>query len=158
VITWRQGMARAQRHAASSPAREVNMSIDPSQTFVLLAADGRAVQVPGAEAFWSRPKSELDEFGQSWLVSEFECSSDWPNWEMHPEADEFVYLLSGEAIFQLQGKGGTTSIPLRDRGALVIPRGVWHTAKVLAASRMLFVTLGAGTQHRPVRKSDDRDV
>lgn len=126
------------------------MSIDPSKIYVLLSADGRAVQVPGGEAFWSRPKSELDEFGQGWLVSEFACSTDWPNWEMHPQADEFVYLLSGEATFQLQLEGGITSIPLRDRAALVVPKGVWHTAKVAAQSRMLTVTLGAGTQHRPV--------
>jgi mannose-6-phosphate isomerase-like protein (cupin superfamily) len=125
------------------------MSIDPSQTYVFLAADGSAVQVPGGEAFWSRPRSELAAFGQSWLVSEFECSADWPNWEMHPGADEFVYLLSGEATFQLQTEAGVTSVPLEGRGAVVVPRGVWHTAKVSRPSRMLFVTLGAGTQHRP---------
>jgi hypothetical protein len=27
---------------------------------------------------------------------------------------------------------------------------VWHTARILAPSRMLFVTLGRGTEHRPV--------
>lgn len=125
------------------------MTIDPSQTYVLLAADGRSMPVPGGEAFWARPASELEEFGQSWLVSEFECSTDWPNWEMHPQADEFVYLLSGEVIFQLQGDEGITSLALRGRGAVVVPKGVWHTAKVAATSRILTVTLGAGTQHRP---------
>ena len=126
------------------------MSIDPSQTYVLLAADGKAVEVPGGQAFWSRPGSELDRFGQSWLVSEFECSADWSSWEMHPNADEFVYLLAGEALFQLQGEAGVTIIALQGRGAVVVPRGVWHTAKVSVPSRMLFVTMGAGTQHRPV--------
>lgn len=86
--------------------------------------------------FWSRPVSELDEIGRSWLVSEFECSSDWANWEMHPHADEFIYLLSGEALFQLQAEEGVTSTRLRDRGALVVPKGVWHTAKVATPSRM----------------------
>ena len=52
------------------------MSIDPSRTYVFLAAGGRAVQVPGGDAFWSHPKSEIDAFGQSWLISEFECSTD----------------------------------------------------------------------------------
>lgn len=125
------------------------MPIDPSQTYVLLSADGSATQVPGGEAFWSRPESELDRFGQSWLVTEFECSADWPNWEMHPHADELVYLLSGEAIFQLEMAAGMTSILLTGRGAIVVPKGVWHTAKVSRPSRMLFVTLGSGTQHRP---------
>jgi mannose-6-phosphate isomerase-like protein (cupin superfamily) len=128
------------------------MSIDPSQTYVFLAANGSAVQVPGGEAFWSRPESELNQFGQSWLVSEFECSTDWPSWEMHPQADEFVYLLAGEATFQLQGETGITNVSLKGRGAVVVPRGVWHTAKVSVPSRMLFVTIGAGTQHRPANE------
>lgn len=130
------------------------MPIDPSKTYVLLSADGSAMQVPGGEAFWSRPQPELDRFGQGWLVSEFECSADWPNWEMHPHADEFVYLLSGEAIFQLELATGIASIPLSSRGAVVVPKGVWHTAKVSLPARMLFVTLGSGTQHRPARDSD----
>ncbi|MEO8330596.1 MAG: cupin [Candidatus Nanopelagicales bacterium] len=130
------------------------MSIDPSHTYVFLAADGSAVQLPGGEAFWSRPESELHRFGQGWLVSEFECSTDWPNWEMHPHAEEFVYLLEGEAIFQLQLEAGLTCVALKGRGAVVVPRGVWHTAKVSLPSRMLFVTLGSGTQHRPANQDD----
>jgi mannose-6-phosphate isomerase-like protein (cupin superfamily) len=133
------------------------MSFDPSQTYVLLDAQGRAMQIPGGDAFWSRPESELDEMGRSWLVSEFECSSDWSNWEMHPHADEFIYLLSGEALFQLQAEEGISSIRLAGRGALVVPKGVWHTAKVATPSRMLIITLGAGTQHRPVGRGGDRD-
>lgn len=125
-------------------------AIDPSDTYVLLAADGSSAQLPGGEAFWSRPEAELDGVGRGWLVTEFECAQDWPNWEMHPNADEFVYLLSGQAILQLQGEAGVTSIPLVERAAAVVPRGTWHTAKVSAPSRMLFVTLGAGTMHRPV--------
>lgn len=124
------------------------MSFDPSQVYVSLSADGSAVPVPGGEAFWSRSAPELDLFGQNWLVSEFECSSDWSSWEMHPHADEFVYLLSGEAVLQLQGEFGITNIHLSGRGAAIVPKGAWHTAKVLAPSRMLFVTLGAGTEHR----------
>ena len=128
------------------------MSIDPSQTYVLLASTGATEQVPGGDAFWSRPPAALDEMGRRWLVSEFECDADWASWEMHPEGDEFVYLLSGEATFVLDGPAGPTRIPLRDRAAVVVPQGVWHTAEVTAPSRMLFVTLGAGTQHRPVTR------
>jgi mannose-6-phosphate isomerase-like protein (cupin superfamily) len=125
------------------------MPIDPSQTYVFLGADGSANELPGGEAFWSLSEPELDRFGRSWLVSEFECSTDWSSWEMHPHADEFVYLLAGEVVFRLQDASGITDIPLKGRGAVVVPKGVWHTAKVSAPSRMLFVTLGADTQHRP---------
>ena len=133
---------------------EVRKPIDPSRTYVSLSADGSAVELPGGEAFWSRPESELDRLGRNWLVTEFECSADWSSWEMHPNADEFVYLLAGEVVFQLQGDAGITSIPMKGRGAVVVPQGVWHTAKVSAPSRMLFVTLGAGTQHRPANEGD----
>ena len=126
------------------------MPIDPSQTYVLLAGDGSALQMPGGAAFWSQPQQELDRLGGSWLVSEFECSADWPQWEMHPNGDELVYLLAGEVVFQLEGAAGVTGVHLKDRGAVVVPKGTWHTAQVLAPSRMLFVTLGAGTRHRPV--------
>ena len=132
----------------------MNVPIDPSRTYVLLEADGSALQVPGGEAFWSRPQADLDRFGRRWLVSEFECSADWPNWEMHPKADEFVYLLAGEATFLLQKESGITRIPLKGRAALVVPKGTWHTAKVSAPSRMLFVTLGAGTRHRPANEGE----
>jgi mannose-6-phosphate isomerase-like protein (cupin superfamily) len=126
------------------------VAIDPSQTYVLLANDGAATQLPGGDAFWSQPGAELDHIGRAWLVSEFECSSDWPNWEMHPHADEFVYLLEGDVLMLLQGEAGLSSIRLSGRAATLVPKGVWHTAKVAAPSRMLFVTLGAGTEHRAV--------
>lgn len=125
------------------------MPFDPSQTYLHLSPDGTATPLQGGDAFWSLPPAELDRWGQGWLASEFECSADWSSWEMHPEGDEFVYLLSGEAVFLLEEAGGVRSVPLHGRGAVVVPRGTWHTAKVSAPSRMLFVTCGAGTQHRP---------
>ncbi len=130
------------------------MHFDPNETYVHLNPDGSAELIAGGERFWSLPEPELDRFGQGWLITEFECSADWPTWEMHPHGDEFVYLLAGEAIFQLQSEGVITSVPLRGRGAVVVPRGVWHTAKVSAPSRMLFVTLGAGTQLRAANEGD----
>ena len=124
--------------------------LDPEKTYVHLAADGSATAVPGGAAFWSQPAGALDAFGHGWLVTESEGASDWPHWEMHPEADEFVYLLSGEADFVLQLPQGVATLRLRDRAAVVVPRGVWHTAKMTGPTRMLFVTMGAGTQHRPL--------
>jgi len=32
---------------------------------------------------------------------------------------------------------------------LVVPKGVWHTAKVRNPARLLAITAGRGTQHRP---------
>jgi mannose-6-phosphate isomerase-like protein (cupin superfamily) len=124
------------------------VSFDPAETYVHLTPAGSAEPVPGGERFWSLPEPELDRFGAGWLITEFECASNWPNWEMHPEADEFVYLLSGAAVLLLEEPGGLREVPLRGRAAVVVPKGVWHTAKVSEPSRMLFVTMGRGTTHR----------
>jgi mannose-6-phosphate isomerase-like protein (cupin superfamily) len=122
---------------------------DPSETYVHLTASGAAERLPGGEQFWSMPEPEIDRYGHGWLISEFECSTDWSSWEMHPEAEEFVYLLSGAASLLLELPSGLESVPLNGRAAVLVPRGVWHTAKVSKPSRMLFVTQGHGTQHRP---------
>ena len=123
--------------------------LDPQASYVHLAADGSATITAGGDAFWTLPDAEMALFGDGWLVSEFEFASDWPNWEMHPAADEFVYLLSGAVELQLDLPHGLRRVQLTGRGAVVVPRGVWHTAKVAALSRLLHITRGAGTETRP---------
>lgn len=124
------------------------MILNPQHTYVHLAADGVAQQVSG-EAFWQLPASEFAGFGQGWLISEYEFTADWPTWEMHPHGDEFVYLLSGAVELQLEQGGELLKVTLEGSGAVVVPRGVWHTAKVRMPSRMLHVTRGGDTQTRP---------
>jgi mannose-6-phosphate isomerase-like protein (cupin superfamily) len=135
----------------SDPRREQQaiMSINPQHTYVHLADDGLAEEIPG-DAFWQLPASGIEQQGKGWLISEFAFTEDWPTWEMHPQGDEFVYLLSGAVELLLEQDGEVVSIPLNGSGAVVVPRGVWHTARVHAPSRMLHVTRGAGTENRPV--------
>jgi mannose-6-phosphate isomerase-like protein (cupin superfamily) len=125
------------------------MTLDLEQTYLLLSPDGSATPVPGGDAFWSQPEAMLDRLTPDWLVSELSYSADWANWEMHPAGDEFVYLLSGEATLLLQHAGGVQAVPLAGRAAIRVPRGVWHTADVSQPTRLLHITRGAGTQHRP---------
>ena len=33
---------------------------------------------------------------------------------------------------------------------VLVPKGMWHTAKISAPCRMLFITAGESTQHRPL--------
>jgi hypothetical protein len=126
------------------------MLFDPRTTYVNLDSDGRATCLPGGDAFWALPEAEMDALGRGWLVSEFEFTADWPTWEMHPNGDELVYLLSGSVDLMLEQAQGLATLALRGMGAVVVPRGVWHTAKVMLPSRMLHVTLGGGTATRPV--------
>ncbi|MFG6467078.1 cupin domain-containing protein [Roseateles sp. BYS87W] len=125
------------------------MKFLPDETYALLNATGGIQPLPGGAAFWAQAPETLDALGRDWLVSEFSCEADWPSWEMHPEGEELVYLLEGEVEFVLDLPTGRTVQHLQGRGAVVVPRGVWHTARVLQPSRMFFITRGVGTQHRP---------
>lgn len=127
------------------------MIIDPTSTYVSLGQDGKSIQLPGGDAFWSQPKAEIEAVGKDWLVSEYTFTADWPNWEMHPEGDEMVYLLEGHVRLLLDLPAARRELEMQGRGAVVIPMGVWHTAKVMAPSRTLHITLGRRTQHRPAQ-------
>lgn len=126
------------------------MSLNPVETYVLLGTDGAAQLLPGGDQFSALPASDLAECGEGWLVSEYVFEGDWPSWEMHPHADEFVYLLSGDATLHFEQADGILIVSLHGGGAVIVPRGVWHTAKLRAPSRMLHITRGKGTQVRPV--------
>ena len=125
------------------------MPLNPQATYVRLHANGLASELSGGAAFWSLPEETSTALGQDWLISEYEFTADWPTWEMHPHGDEFVYLLAGSIELLLDEPAGVRSLALAGAGAVIVPRGVWHTAKIKAPSRMLHVTLGAGTQTRP---------
>lgn len=124
------------------------MSLNPQETYVLLGIDGAAQALPGGAQFWALPECDLAHCGEGWLVSEYLFEQDWPNWEMHPYADEFVYLLSGDAVLHLEQADGIRTVTLRGSGAVIVPRGVWHTAKLCSPCRMLHITRGEGTQIR----------
>lgn len=123
--------------------------LNPEHEYVYLSQDGQGLVVPGGGQFWSLPAAEMAKFEQGWVVSEFVCSENWQNWELHPNADEFVYLLSGDIEFVQELPSGVATMRINGSGAVLVPRGVWHTARVFAPSRMLFVTMGGGTQHKP---------
>jgi hypothetical protein len=80
--------------------------------------------MPGGEPFWSLPPAEMAKYEDSWLVSEFVCSEDWKNWEMHPQAEEFVYLLSGDIEFLQELPSGITAT--RITGPFALEPGACH--------------------------------
>lgn len=83
------------------------------------------------------------------LLSALSMDADWTNWEMHPAGDEILFMLEGKATFVLELSDQLSEIGLGAGRLLVIPQGVWHTAKVREPSRLLAITAGSGTQHRP---------
>jgi quercetin dioxygenase-like cupin family protein len=120
-------------------------------TFLRLRPDVSIEQLDGGETFWPRlMQGELGDFRNEYLVTTFSCDSDWQGWEMHPNGDEIVCLLSGEATFLLETADGLRELKLSRGGDYAfVPRGTWHTAKTGVPTTMLFITAGEGTQHRP---------
>lgn len=125
-----------------------------TSTFVRLRGDGSAEPLPVDDSFWQRLASgQLGTFRDEYLVSCYTFDTDWTSWEMHPEGDEIVCLLSGSVTFVLEEERGNREIVLdRPNAFTIVPRGTWHTAKVHEPSSMLFITPGEDTQHRGVEE------
>ena len=125
--------------------------LDFSSTCLRLRADASIEALPIDNTFWQRMMSgELGNFHNEFLITCGTFDRDWPNWEMHPNGDEIVCLLSGSVTFILEEPHRTQEIALSDNGSyVVVPKGTWHTAKPRGQCRMLFITPGEGTQHRP---------
>ena len=84
-------------------------------------------------------------------MTAFTFSESWATWERHPAGAELVMLLSGAATVVLEEQDQERTVELDQPGAYVlVPPNVWHTARTTVPTTMLFLTPGAGTEHRPV--------
>ena len=121
-------------------------------TYLHVRDGGEADTVEVSDAFWAALSSgALPQLDEGRLMSAFAFSEPWATWERHPGGDELVMLLSGAVTLVLDVMGEEQSVLLTEPGAYVlVPRGTWHTAKTSVPTTMLFLTPGAGTEHRPV--------
>lgn len=84
------------------------------------------------------------------LVSIFTFADNWDSWEMHPMGEEAVICIDGSITLHQQLPDGKTAQVTLAKGQYAInPAGVWHTADVDGAATVMFITAGAGTEHRP---------
>ncbi|HEX4492076.1 MAG TPA: cupin domain-containing protein [Acidimicrobiia bacterium] len=70
--------------------------------------------------------------------------------EMHPDADELLYLVSGRVRVRLELDDGTREVALNAEQAIVVPRGVWHRIFIEEPGRLVHITPGPGGDHRPL--------
>lgn len=125
-------------------------TFDPLTTFVQLSDGPEAFQLPVTADFW-QTLTQRDDLQGGRLVSAYRFTEDWTSWERHPAGDELVIQFSGAMDFELEHANGERYVvPLRGRAAVVVPRGEWHTARVLEPTEAIFVTRGNGTEHRPL--------
>ena len=125
---------------------------DLATTYVHLDEDGAGRPIEVGADFWVKIH-ERPELGRGRLVVAHHMAADFAHWEMHPAGDELLFLLSGavDMILQGAGPGGRERVvELRPKTACIVPRGTWHRGIVRTPGDMLFVTPGAGTQHRPL--------
>ena len=124
-------------------------TFDLVSTYVRLADEGGAVPVDVGHDFWTQIDSQGDLYNGR-LVRAFLMIGNSTEWEMHPEGDELLFLLSGAIDLILQSGEREQIVELRPGAACIVPRGVWHRAHIRRASKGLFITPGKGTQQRPV--------
>jgi mannose-6-phosphate isomerase-like protein (cupin superfamily) len=118
--------------------------------YVVVGPDFSAVGVDVTPTIWEDLDRHFEGFKGRLLVARFDFETDWPTWEIHPEGDEVVVLISGTADMVLDHGGSHQVTSLSQPGSFVIvPRGTWHTARISAPTSMLFITPGAGTENRP---------
>ena len=122
-----------------------------------------AIFTPGLEAktkalsptFYPELETEFNGFAGHVLISQHHFAEDWPTWEVHPAGDEFVTLITGDITLVLWQDQQEWSLRLSTPSDFVIiPRGVWHTARVHAPTTMLFVTPGEGTKNAAAPETD----
>ena len=127
----------------------------PSDAFSLIKTyvhieDGPGVAlVPVGDDFWEKIGERTD-LHEGRMVMAFHFNEDWPVWERHPAGDEIVIVLSGAIDLVLEENGEERLVGLKSGKACILPRNVWHTARVREPGNALHITRGAGTEHRPV--------
>jgi mannose-6-phosphate isomerase-like protein (cupin superfamily) len=121
-------------------------TIDLGAVFLALSRDGRADPLEGAHFGERLGRAPAD---MAYLVGIHPLTSDWPHWEMHPKGCEILVLLEGRLEMSLDDGETVKVTPFLPGQTLVVPPGVWHRARVLETGRMLGITYGEGTTHRP---------
>jgi len=68
--------------------------------------------------------------------------------EMHPEGDEFIYLISG-AISVVLEEHPQRIEDMQPGECFIVPRGIWHRLLIRTPCQLLFITPGPRNEYRP---------
>jgi mannose-6-phosphate isomerase-like protein (cupin superfamily) len=121
---------------------------DLARAFAILSPAGAATVKSLSPDFYAELDRDFDGFKGHVLISQHSWDAPWPTWEMHPHGDELVYLIAGDSDLVLWRDGVEEIVRVDAPGQyVIIPQGVWHTARPHAPTTMLFVTPGAGTRN-----------
>jgi mannose-6-phosphate isomerase-like protein (cupin superfamily) len=123
-------------------------TIDLSTTFIHLSDAGEAEPVKVTPNFW---RSSGERYDRIVGFLDFSSAKDLHSsmQEMHPEADEVLFLVSGAIDVLLQEPEAERTIALESGHAAIVPRGVWHRLVMRRPGRLLFINSRKGMEARP---------
>ena len=91
-----------------------------------------------------------DDGSEGRLVTTHTFTESWDMWEMPPRGSEVVLCLRGAITLHQERPDDTVvSTELAEGEYAINQPGTWHTADVDGSATALFITAGAGTEHRP---------
>lgn len=123
--------------------------VDLSTTRLIINPEQSVTPRSVTPAFYAELGAVFGDFSGHTLVATHRFESPWSTWEVHPKGDEVVVLLSGDIDMVLWRGEAEQVVRLSEPGTcVVIPRGIWHTARPHQATEMLFITPGEGTQNK----------
>lgn len=123
------------------------MSFDLETTYLALDGKGGVVPMLVTDDFWMR----IDESPAAThsMMAIYPVTDNWPQWEMHPQGKEVLVLIEGHLDMLMDDGATQYTAEMRAGTTLVVPAGTWHRALVHAPGKLLGVTYGPGTEHRP---------
>ncbi|WP_192507509.1 cupin domain-containing protein [Pseudoalteromonas aurantia] len=65
-----------------------------------------------------------------------------PVWEMHPDTDEFFYIIDGEFEMTVLREGVSSTYVAHSGDAFVVPKGVWHKPSANKGCKFIYHTPG----------------
>ena len=82
-------------------------------------------------------------------VGIIEMSSSAPHGgEIHPDGDEFIYVISGS--LRITSDSQSESVTLNAGQSCIIGANEWHKVDVLSPTKLLHMTPGPNGDHRPL--------
>lgn len=122
------------------------------EAYLELRDDGSVARITLTPEFWPDLMSGKRNV-QGRMITAFQVSEDTAHWERHPAGDEVLLLLSGAVTVVLEDSTGDQRYEISAGQAFTVPRGCWHRIEVREAGELVFVTAGAGTEHKPMQES-----
>ncbi|MGI8753922.1 MAG: cupin domain-containing protein, partial [Acidimicrobiales bacterium] len=105
------------------------------------------------DQFWPNAMSgQLPPPGWLMIASLFSADPGLPSAahsEVHPRGDEVHLCMAGVMTAVLEGDDGDHRVDFEAGQVCVIPAGVWHRLEASQDSRLLTITFGEGSEHRP---------